>query len=99
MKAGRLTDGVDVFLERESVIQNDTQSPKLLTLSDVSAVTSPRSTEVTWDSATCLALVPIIYNGFSFIRVEGIKSVQIEPVVQSAEAVSQYLSGVGVSEC
>jgi len=47
MKAGRLTDGVDVFLERESVIQNDTQSPKLLTLSDVSAVTSPRSTEVT----------------------------------------------------
>ena len=26
MKAGRLTDGVDVFLERESVIQNDTQT-------------------------------------------------------------------------
>ena len=26
MKAGRLTDGVDVFLERESVIQSDTQT-------------------------------------------------------------------------
>ena len=27
MKAGRLTDGIDVFLERESVIQNDTRVP------------------------------------------------------------------------
>ena len=26
MKAGRRTDGVDVFLERESVIQSDTQT-------------------------------------------------------------------------
>jgi len=26
MKAGRLTDGIDVFLERESVIQSDTQT-------------------------------------------------------------------------
>ena len=94
MKAVRLTDGVDVYLERESVIQSDTQ-----TLNTVrrqrSHIAQVNRSDVRFYN---LPGARAYYNGFSFIRIEG-KSVQIEPVVQSAEAVSQHLSGVGVSEC
>jgi len=93
MKACRLTDGVDVFLERESVIQSDTQ-----TLNTVRRQHSHIAQVNRSDVRLCnLQGARAYYNGFSFIRIEG-KSVQIEPVVQSTEAVTQHLSGVGVIE-
>jgi len=93
MKACRLTDGVDVFLERESVIQSNTQ-----TLNTVRRQHSHIAQVNRSDVRLCnLQGARAYYNGFSFIRIEG-KSVQIEPVVQSTEAVTQHLSGVGVIE-
>ena len=78
MKAGRLTDGIDVFLERECVIQSDTQ-----TLNTVRRQHSHIAQVNRSDVRFCnLPGARAYYN-------EG-KSVQIEPVVQSAEAVSQH---------